>query len=471
MVYKQTCWVSRIVVCTRLDGVTDSRRFRQSPTGTATGSASASQWQKQYNPHISALLPIPLFPYHVTCSYTSHMSSLLLPPRDSTSKSGLDDRVSMSRSHKLVAALTLLFFIGFGDTTLRGSNMKSRSSTSLSSTVIPQPTRSFLTAHNATYIFSAATMSSPGFAAGSAGYDAWSIFERGSGGRLFSRDEMLQCLVTVGGLGLVGDSTLRELTSALLEYLGRSRIVVLGNPWVNQRATEEWPNILMPDGSVGIARLRFRFAKNTWPDLGERVEEITLPPHGSRAVLVHSGFWDINWQEPLNSITDVNFFSTYVQRVSKFLIYIRDNLVPRLDEMEEQQGHSSSSDLTMLLPPRRWLWRTTNPSFFNKLDDGRRHWLTTGRAALVNEFATQAIIAVGEVGEGEGSGRSTHWELYDVWKMMPPELLGGEPDIVDSDGYHPSRWVSTQMAHRLMNQLCGKRIGRETLEGLAGGEE
>ena len=388
----------------------------------------------------------------------------------------------MSKTHVVIAALTLaLFCVGFGETKFvkgaghvvassravrSGSGGASSAPASESaSSASASRLSTFRPSLNASEMVTSAESIGSRFAA-SADYEAWRVFAAGSGAHLFTRDEMLRCMVSVGGLGIIGDSTVRELSSGLLEFLGRNRIPVLGVKREDQRSDDVWPDVKMEDGSIGVARFRYRFAKNTWPELASRAEEITLPPNGARAVLVHSGFWDFDVNNA--GLSDTTFFSVYVRRVAKFLTYVRDELGPKLDDCDAEEGVTTT--IGKGLAPRRWLWRTTNPSFHPKLDEGRKEWQTTGRVALLNEFSTAAIVAAGEA-DTKTRSKSTLWELYDAWKMMPPELLGREigvnKDIIAEDGYHPSRSVSTLMAHRLMNQLCGKRIGSDTLEGLA----
>jgi hypothetical protein len=249
------------------------------------------------------------------------------------------------------------------------------------------------------------------------------------------------------------------MASILLSALGRGGVNARGITHDGQRADVEWPGVEMPDGSAGTARFKFRFARGAWPILGSRVEEVAQAPHGLRVVLANSGLWDMNYD---TGVTDASFLHVYMRKIAAFFLYVRDGLSPSLAESdaEEAKGRVASSTP---LPPQRWLWRSINPTHWAILDSERKRFLTSGRAAVMNEFVREAIRGASEGGRGTHTS-PPQWEWFDSFSTMPLDRIA---DFVSGvDGYHPNNAANGVFVQRLFNQLCGARIGASTLEGL-----
>ena len=300
----------------------------------------------------------------------------------------------------------------------------------------------YLSALNGSALLRKATFSTP-FAQGN-NFDPFTGLMHGLGYQKFSPTEALQCIARVGGLGLVGDSMVREVTTVFLEYLGRPRIAVMKVAWENQRADEIF-DVTMPDGSQAQARLFFRFAKNAHPELTSRISEMALSL-GVRAIVAHSQFWDFHlWDTPA---TASSWLSRYMALVARCLEETRNILAPQLAALD-------AGDTT--LPPRRWLWRTGNPTVQGRLDEKRATFLPTGFVHASNAFVKAALKASSESG-----GWAPQWTLLDMWDIIPP----GMDSLIREDGYHPVDTAALSTIQVILNQLCGEEITQKTLTDL-----
>ena len=257
-------------------------------------------------------------------------------------------------------------------------------------------------------------------------FDPFESFRHALGYRRFSPTEVLQCIAASGGLALVGDSTLREMTTVLLEYLGRPRIAVQGVPWGNQAASEHL-EVIMPNGAPATAHLFFRFAQNAHPDLRMRLAEAALEL-GARAVVAHSLFWDFNYPE--SGVEEEGWLREYMRGISSTLLGVQEELAPALLGEEAQVGGggggaAAAAGAAAPPPPRRrWLFKTGNPTVLSRLDSGRRTFLTPGMVHAGNAFLRAALRAAPPHGGAE-------WEVVDMFDIMP---LGME-ELVREDGY------------------------------------
>ena len=271
-------------------------------------------------------------------------------------------------------------------------------------------------------------------------FTPFSSFQRSLAFRSFSPTELLQCLARSGGVALVGDSTLREVTTVLLEFLGRPRIKVQGVPWAAQRADEQF-DVVGLDGAPASAGIYFRFAQNVHPDLGARVADAALSL-GVRVVVAHSGFWDLL---PDSGATAENWLQRYQRGVAAFLEGVRGSLAPQL---AAQEGAG--------LPPRRWFFRTINPTVLSRLDALRRSAIPPGAVHAANAFLREALAAASDKG-------GPVWELLDMADLVPY----GQEGLVREDGYHPTDESALATFQVVANRLCGEKVTGETLAALA----
>ena len=271
-------------------------------------------------------------------------------------------------------------------------------------------------------------------------FSPFSSYQHSLAFRRFSPTELLQCLARSGGVALVGDSTLREVTTVLLEFLGRPRIKVQGVPWAAQRADEQF-DVLGQDGAPASASIHFRFAQNVHPDLGARVADAALSL-GVRVVVAHSGFWDLM---PDSGATAEDWLQRYQRGVAAFLEGARNSLAPQL-EAQESAG----------LPPRRWFFRTINPTVLSRLDAQRRSAKPPGAVHAANVFLREALAAASAAGGPE-------WEVLDMADITP----FGQEGLIREDGYHPTDESALATFLVVANRLCGERVTGETLAELA----
>ena len=243
----------------------------------------------------------------------------------------------------------------------------------------------------------------------------------------------------------MGDSTLREATTVLLEYLGRPRIKVNGVAWENQRADEEFVVELRGGGSAK-ARLHFLFARNIDSELAHRISEAALT-HDTRAIVAHSAFWD--WNVDTGASAE-DWLARYMRGAARCLQTVRTELAPALAAQDSAAGAS--------LPPRRWLWRTANPTVLGRLDEGRRTFLTPARVHASNAFIKAALAASSAAG-----GYAPVWEVVDMADIVP----SGREDLVREDGYHPTDPSALATVQVIFNKLCGHRVTSRTLEEMA----
>ena len=296
---------------------------------------------------------------------------------------------------------------------------------------------------NASVLLEAAEFQEP-FAQGSS-FDPFLSYAHALGFKWFSKEEVLECIHNVGGLAFVGDSMLREASTVLLEYLGRPRIKVQGVAWENQRADEAF-EILLPDGTTRSAHLFFRFAKNVHPELTSRIREVT-ESLGVRAVVAHSQFWDFNTD---TGATWRDWLSRYIHTVSLCLEEVREVLAPQLAALD--------AALESKLTPRRWLWRTGNPTVLSRLDEKRRTFLTPGIIHASNLFVKEALHASSISG-----GLAPVWEIVDTWDIIPY----GMEHLIREDGYHPTDKSALNFVMVALNKLCGSEVAASTLSQLA----
>ena len=266
----------------------------------------------------------------------------------------------------------------------------------------------------------------------------------------FSPPQALRCIARSGGLALVGDSMLREVTTVLLEYLGRPRIKVQGVPWAAQRADEVF-DVTLEDGSAAQARLFFRFAANIHPQLGARVAEAALEL-GVRAVVAHSGVWDLM---PDSGASAADGLARYQRGAAGFLEGVRLALAPQLAALDAGEAGAPP------LPPRRFLWRTMSPTVLARLDDTRRVALAPAALHAGNVWMREALRAA-----AQGAG-APPFEVVDMELLMP----AGQEQLVREDGYHPTDPSALATAQVVLNMLCGPRVTAESLAQLALAEQ
>jgi hypothetical protein len=276
-------------------------------------------------------------------------------------------------------------------------------------------------------------------------------FQHALGYQHFSPPQALRCIARAGGLALVGDSMLREVTTVLLEYLGRPRIKVQGVPWAAQRADEVF-DVTLEDGSAAQARLFFRFAANIHPQLGARVAEAALEL-GVRAVVAHSGVWDLM---PDSGASAGDGLARYQVGAARFLEGVRLALAPQLAALDASEAAAAAAAAAPL-PPRRFLWRTMSPTVLARLDDTRRAALAPAALHAGNAFMREALRAAAQ------AAGAPPFEVVDMELLMP----AGQEQLVREDGYHPTDPSALATAQVVLNMLCGPQVTAETLAQLA----